>query len=321
MVVSFYDYVGTVIPPKWKPSYLGGQMIKVITFLGNCGVNSNDYIKSGSTCIVWNYVNQGVPLVIKLCTKRIEYFKSFPNVTVTAFKRLICEQFKSLLLPIRDILYEDQNYFIYTQEKITILDLPEINIHVFTKILDVVKMMFTTNVLTCDLISSNFGWGTDRQLYLLDYHDMKPVSDFFKKSKWSKIVRCLLEYTSYLLFKKGFEVYTGDSFIDWKSEMVIVQKKFGADYFPQHFVDLFKSFASNDAKYIINKITDCQSVINGGVSQYTNNPVIIIPSASNHIHNDHTHKHKSDKKKRHEEKKKKHDKEDDKHKHKHKHKH
>lgn len=171
MSLPFYDYVGSVIPPKWKPDYLEGRMTTVITSLEKCGVKNTDFIKSGSTCIVWNYPRGGIPLVIKLCTKRIEYFKSHPGVSVQGFKKLICEQFRSMLVPIKEVVYEDQNYFVYTQEKVKILDLSEINVTVFSKILEVVKTMFAKNVLTCDLISSNFGWSIDGQLYLLDYHD------------------------------------------------------------------------------------------------------------------------------------------------------
>jgi hypothetical protein len=138
----------------------------------------------------------------------------------------------------------------------------------------------------------------------------------------------LLEYASYLLQKKGFEAYTGESFVEWKSEMVIVKKRFGADYFPQHFVALFTAFASNDVNTIINRINNCQKVINGGVCDNINeDPVIIIPTASKHIHVEHSHsththtkEHKRhDKEKKQKEKEKKKKEKADKHKHKHKH--
>lgn len=289
------DFIGTIIPPKWRSDYLGGAMNNVIAFMKKCGLRNDQFIKSGSTCIVWNYTPPAVtpvtsvtsvPLVIKLCTKRIEYFKSFPNVGVTNFKSLINDRFKGMLLPIHEVLYEDQNYFVYTQEKIRILDFSEITPAVYNKILDVTKAMFGQGILTCDLISSNFGWGRDKQLYLLDYHDMKPVREFFQKTRWSKIVRCLLEFTSYLLHKKSFEAYTGQNMLDWKSEIYIVTKQFGAEYFPRHFVMLFKSFATNDQEIIIKYITWCQKMICGeqGHSEQKEEGMIFVPSASRHVH-------------------------------------
>ena len=241
-------------------------MAKVINFLGKCDIKENNFIKSGSTCVVWTYTDSnGIPLVIKLCTKRIEYFKSFPNKTAEDFRSLICDDFRSLLLPIKEILYEDRNYFVYTQEKIKVLDLSEIDVDVFTKILGVVKVMFANGILTSDLISSNFGWDSNHQLYLLDYHDMKSVNEFFQKAKWSKIVRCLLEYSSYLLYQKGFEAYTSESIIDWKSEETIVMKKFGAEYFPSHFVTVYKSLATTNINKIIRSITNCQKILHGEI--------------------------------------------------------
>jgi hypothetical protein len=281
MSLSFVEHIGTIIPVKWRPDYVGGRLAKALSFLEKRGVKKDDFLKSGSTCIVWNHQARGV---IKLCTKRIRYFKAFPTQSVTSFKDLINNQFCSMLLPIQEVLYEDTNYFIYTQEKIKILDLSEIDVYVFSKILEIVKQMFALNILTCDLISSNFGWGSDKKLYLLDYHDMKPATSFFKKCQWSKIVRCLLEYTSYLLHKKGFEAYTGESILEWKSEMVIVKKNFGQNYFQKHFIALFKALASNDTNHIVARITDCQRVINGGISDNSETSVIMVPQASKHLH-------------------------------------
>lgn len=293
MSISMSNDIGAIIPPRWRSDYLSGVMNNVIAFMHKCGGLRNDqFLKSGSTCIVWNYKDNPkpapFPLVIKLCTKRIEYFKSFTNVTVTNFKSLINERFKGMLLPIHEVLYEDPNYFVYTQEKIRILDLSEITPAVYVKILEITKSMFGHGILTCDLISSNFGWGRDQQLYLLDYHDMKPIREFFQKTRWSKIVRCLLEFTAYLLHKKSFEAFTGQNMLDWKSELYIVNKQFGADYFPRHFVMLFKSFATNDQAIIIKYITWCQHMIRGEntLDQKVDGTgeMIFVPSASRHVH-------------------------------------
>ena len=291
MSTEFFNYIGTVIPNKWKTDYMNGCMNKVIAFLEKYQLKKDIFLKSGSTCVVWNYIDpkpiEGptgpiIQMVIKLCTKRIKYFKSFPNVTVNEFKKLIGKQFHQMLLPINDVLYEDSNYFVYTQEKVRILNLPDVDVTVFNKILMVVKTMFNKNVLTCDLISSNFGWNHNQQLYLLDYHDMKPVTDFFRKDKWSKIVRCLLEYASYFLYKKGFEEYSGESFVQWKSEMTIVKKEFGVNYFPNYLVNLFRSFSSNHVSIIVDSINECQTTLRNH-----NDEMSMIPSVPKDIYVQH----------------------------------
>lgn len=172
----------------------------------------------------------------------------------------------SMLLPIRKILYEDDSYFVYSQECVRILDLAEVDYKVILKILEIVKTMFQNQVLTCDLISSNFGWAQDNQLYLLDYHDMKPVSDFIQKNRWSKIVRCLIEYFSWWLFHKSFEAHTSESMLEWKSETTIVKKQFGANYFPPYLVDLLRSFSATDPQKIIDNLNRCHKIVAASAS-------------------------------------------------------
>lgn len=315
MSKEFHDYIGTIIPPKWILEYLGGQMTRVIGFIEKLGVKRENFLASGSTCIVWKFDTS----VLKLCTKRIEYFKSFPSVTVPNFKKLINEQFCAMLLPIREVLYEDNNFFVYTQEQIKILNLPDVDVNAFCQILDTVKTMFEQNALTSDLISSNFGWTNDHHLYLLDYHDMKPVDEFFKKKCWSKIVRCLMEHASYMLYHKGFEAHSGESIINWKSEMYIVKKNFGSDYFPEHLTRLFKSFSSNNRESIYSAINNCQNVLHGGIPQKNDNSDLInIPQASKHLHLSSKEKKKIKKDKKKLKRERKHER---KHEHKHEHKH
>lgn len=295
------------IPAKWKPDYRSGRMSGVLTFLQHLGVQKHDFIKSGSTCVVWkfpighNLKSRGSitdsQYVIKLCTKRIEYFKSFRKASVNDFQECINQQFRYKFLPIHDILYEDSMYFVYSQECVKILDFSEIDQSVIIQILEIIKTMFTNQLLTCDLITSNFGWTSSgrtdahgsgsRQLYLLDYHDMKPTSDFFQQAKWSKMVRCLVEYFSRWLFHRGFEDYTKESMMEWKSELTIAKKKFGAQYFPEHLVALLQSFSSCDPDPIIKHLTRCLTILRNGpdqsVGKQKHTPVV-LPRASKHLH-------------------------------------
>jgi hypothetical protein len=281
------DYIGTVIPAKWKPDYLSGQMDSVMDFMKTRQVSRETFIKSGSTCVVWQDP-QDEHQVIKLCTKRIEFFKSFPGTTVDQFKKIVGTEFRSMLLPIKEILYDDRNYFVYTQEKIKVLDFSEINVDVMIKILEVIKTMFQQKMLTSDLISSNFGWDSNHQLSLLDYHDMKSTTDFFKKAKWSKIVRCLVEYVSRFLYHNGFEEYTGESIMQWKSELTIIKQEFGAKYFPKYFINLFKSFSSANYQNIINHLSECQQAIKDETPTDSEGQHVIMEKTNHKDHKEHT---------------------------------
>ncbi len=253
--------LANIIPPKWKTDYIEGRMTGVIQFIQqNKYLSQLKYLNSGSTCVVW--IDQSKKLVVKLCTKQIIYFKTFGCRQVKQFQHLINEVFKGICLPIKQVLYEDDYYFIYTQEQITVLNLIDVDQNVLSHIIQTVRTMFQVGALTCDLISSNFGWSKDHHLYLLDYHDLRPVVTFIKKNQWSKIVRCFMEYASYYLNHQGFEQYTGQSFINWKSEAYIIEQNFGSKYFPNYLVELFKSFSLKNTDQIIQRIDACLSFIN-----------------------------------------------------------
>ena len=243
-----------IVPNKWKLSFKEGQMNAVIHFLSQIGVRKQDFMKSGSTCIVYNY---GTGQVLKLCTKKIDYFHYYQS-SVDDFKNLIDKQFKYALLPITKVLYEDQYYFVYIQEKIKILDFSQVNYEIFIKILEIIKKMFIENIITPDFISSNLGFDSTGNLVMLDYHDFRPLDLYLKKGRWSKITRCIMEFASLALFGKRFEDKFGQSFTTWKEEAAIRSKNYAAEYFPTYIVNLFKALESCRRSQIITTITNCQ---------------------------------------------------------------
>jgi hypothetical protein len=227
------------LPPKWETSYNCGEMNKLSVFLSEYPMGS--HINTGSTCIVYNSIDGSN--VIKVCTKTIEYFKHFKKTKSIDFQKIANETFKNYFAPIDKILYDDPYYFVYVQKKLKILDFSEINENVFNRIMDIIKNMFKNGIITPDVISSNFGWcgaGTD-SLLLLDYHDIQPISYYKKKHKWSKQVRCLMEFASLALYGKTFESHTGESLTKWKDENYMKSNNFGSKYFPKKYVDIFMS--------------------------------------------------------------------------------
>lgn len=225
-----------ILPEKWILSFREGKMNSVLSFLDKTGVQKEDFMKSGSTCIVYHY---GAHQVLKLCTKRINYFNYYRS-TCAEFKNLIDKRFPSLLLPITEILYEDPYYFVYIQEKIKILNFSQVNCEIFIRVLEIIKSMFIENIITPDFISSNLGFDKNGVLLMLDYHDFKPLEVFLKKGHWPKIARCIMEFASLALFKTRFEDKFSESFTTWKKEALIRSKNYAAEYFPPYIVNIFK---------------------------------------------------------------------------------
>src|SRR5438045_689281 len=102
------------IPDKWKSSFENGQMTSVLNCLESKKISLKNHIVTGSTCIVFNYNENSV---VKVCTKNIDYFKYNKNKTINDFRYLVNSQFSGYFLPILEILHNDDNYFVYTQEK------------------------------------------------------------------------------------------------------------------------------------------------------------------------------------------------------------
>lgn len=248
-----------ILPNRWKQQYREGKLFGCIKFLEKMGVKSSDILKCGSTCVVFNHTGNRV---IKLTTKDIHYFRYFAtNNTLRDFHNVVCNTYNSVFLPIKEVLYEDQNYFIYTQDKINILNLIDIDAGVFIKILELVKRMHQVGIITPDIISSNLGFyqgATPQQLMLLDYHDLKPMSRHAKEEKWIKIARCLMEFSSWLLYKKSFEEKFGQSLTEWKDAKSMKKKKYGEKHLPGVIVNIIKALAKGDNKLICHTISDCQ---------------------------------------------------------------
>ena len=254
-----------IVPRQWTAEYKSGRMDDVVQFLTQKGIKREDYLKSGSTCIVFNY---GPKHVLKLTTKGICYFRHFAS-SVNHFQDLISTQFNNHFLPVNEILYEDNYYFVYIQEKLRILDLPEIDEKIYIKILDIVKQMCISQIITPDIISCNLGFplnntsidvskNKNTRLLLLDYHDLTPFDVFVKKKKWTKIFNCLLNFATYMIYKKSFEEQFKQSLCLWKDEINIKKKDFASEYFPAHVVEVWRTLATGQPEAIKKAIIECQ---------------------------------------------------------------
>ena len=117
------------------------------------------------------------------------------------FKKQI-NLFGPYLLPIKEILYEDDNVFVYTQDLCDRLNISKIDHDMVLKIFQMVEFLVRKNILLGDIAPNNFGLiGTrrHRQIILYDYHDLQPISvngQQLKTSWWRGIIKNLTRYIS-----------------------------------------------------------------------------------------------------------------------------
>lgn len=154
MLEQYYDKNG------WNNIIGLDQLQNVDNFLNN--IVGIKYIGHGGTCIA--FINSD-KVVIKVCLKN--RMVTCNSKTFIAFSK--CLQGNGIkILPILDILFEDDNFFVYTQHFChTIIN---INALVLSKILKIITKLIKRNIKITDLFYKNFGIYKN-EVYLYDYHD------------------------------------------------------------------------------------------------------------------------------------------------------
>ena len=165
-------------------------------------ISEKNFMGAGTHVATYRY--KGGHQVLKLCPKNIPYFQHFP---LQLTSRSHAQQFKKhinvlspYLSPVRDILYEDEIVFIYTQDTCRRFDISDMTPKILLKILKTVNFLIKNNLLLTDLAPNNFGFLGD-DIVLFDYHDLQPLTDDgrqLKTSWWRGIMKNLTRYTSAL---------------------------------------------------------------------------------------------------------------------------
>lgn len=187
--------------------------------------------------------------VIKVCLKTIPYFQFFPNHNAEQFKMYI-NKLDPAILPIKEILFEDQNFFIYAQD---LCEKKQIyHSHILT-LFEITRFLLEKNRLICDLVEQNIGFFRQR-LVLYDFHDVIPIFedlsaiDNSKSSvyqplhyrKWARLLRnlacclCLI----YAPRKKNQYYKLLDKNSD-KFDIKIINKLNNQGLLPKFFFELF----------------------------------------------------------------------------------
>ncbi len=193
--------------------YEEGKLSKVLSKFQDY-INEKNYLGAGTHAATFRYKGK---TVLKLCTKEINYFQQFPleidNGDPSIFggnrSKSHGEQFKKqinlfsyYLLPIKKILYEDNNVFVYTQDLCDRLNISKIDHDMILKIFRMTYFLVKNNILLGDIAPNNFGLigkRRHRQIILYDYHDLQPISvnnQQLKTSWWRGIIKNLTRYIS-----------------------------------------------------------------------------------------------------------------------------
>ena len=220
---------------------------KLLDVLKSLNISEKDFLSSGCTATVFKKNNQAV----KICSKDIRYFSNYKGNAQT-FKNHV-NRLGHIFLPINDILYEDSNFFIYTQNLCQPLEKQQINKQITIEFLKLFKSMINQKCMVSGLSPGNLCLYNNKVL-IYDYHGLHPL----KTLQSSRIARNLVKYMTL--------VYCPKKFHDHKVIMANFDKKAinRLTTLPSSFTDLLKSMLNDkiSSNNLISSIDQCIKQLN-----------------------------------------------------------
>ncbi len=172
-------------------------------------INKDEFLGAGGDASGFRY-NDGKE-VLKICMKDICYFKRnllYANNQGQQFKNHI-NKLSPYFLPINEILFEDSEVLVYTQNFCKRLEKDRITPEVSATVFQMVRFMICNDALSTDIAPHNLGIYKNR-LVLFDYHGLHPIlrnGSLPGKKWWGRLIRNLTRYMSYIYAPDRIDEY------------------------------------------------------------------------------------------------------------------
>jgi hypothetical protein len=179
----------SIYGPRLAKLYAQGSLKNVLKLMGD-KFNEKYFIGHGDDASCFDYTNQ---CVLKLCTKEIKYFKNTKHASAVSFFKIsssLDSPRPSVLLPIKELLYEDEYVFVYTQPKCDRLKSSQINTLFLNEIIQV-EYTLLKHRLQASTSTHNLGLYKDH-IVIFDYHDLRPL--VIKESWCQRIINHLMQH-------------------------------------------------------------------------------------------------------------------------------
>lgn len=211
-------------------------------------INEKTFVGAGTNVSVFSYKNG--KQVLKLCPANIPYFRRYGQVgahmgltPAQQFKEHI-NSLGNFFLPIKEIFYEDENVFIYIQDKCERLK-HNITPHVVAEFFQLIQFMLKRNILLTDLAPNNIGL-LNGHIVLFDYHGLHPLKRegrIHRVKWWGRLFRNLVRFITTIYapekvdeYSKYLEVY----------EINVVNKLSNDNLLPTTFIKLLEYVATHE---------------------------------------------------------------------------
>jgi hypothetical protein len=202
-------------------------------------IHKDNLIGGGGDASVFSY--NGGKQVLKICRKNIRYFKKCEDKKAKYFKDHI-NTLTPYFLSVDDILYEDNNVFVYTQPKCKLMKTKDINHNMVIDIFELVKFMLERNIIMTDLAPHNMGIHNGH-VVTFDYHGLHPLKkDGYKikrKNWWRRVARNLTRFMCYI-YASGKRRFYANMMQDCNDK--VIGKFRESNSLPACFADLLEYF-------------------------------------------------------------------------------
>jgi hypothetical protein len=193
--------------------------------------NQLSFMGHGVQSICFGYNNE---YVIKCCMKRKHSIIYSKETFISKTRQLL--DLHIPILPYTHILYDDDDWLIYTQPMCHIIN--SVSYKFCYIIIRFLRQMIENNIKISDIFYRNFGYYQNKIL-LFDYHD---IDNFDSSSNF--LVSNL--YSIFTMLGKNYHwniIESDDNIHHWRE---IVNDNFGLSRFPQQFVNVLSALSANN---------------------------------------------------------------------------
>jgi hypothetical protein len=216
-------------------------------------LNPKTFIGSGGDTCVFSY-DDGKS-VLKLCTKGIRYFKHFgKRGDAKGFQKHINSLY-SFFVPVDEIWYEDDDIFIYKQQRCDIITSKDINKQIVIDVFRLIQFMLINDILLTDLAPHNLGL-MNGHVVIFDYHGLhrlKKKGQINRENWWKRIARNLTRFISALYVPNKRQEYAN---LMQNCNSKVIKKLEHQGDLPSSFISLIKYLNKHNEKASIDQVVD-----------------------------------------------------------------
>jgi hypothetical protein len=219
--------------------YEYGQLNKMLEQLGSL-INPKTFETSGGDVSVFNYNKDGQKYVIKIAPKNIRFFRHFGRGDHSAidFQKYI-NRLEPFFVPVEEIMYEDENIFVYTQKKCKVVESSRINKKTVIDVFRLVQFMLINDIILTDLAPHNLGL-YQGHVVVFDYHGLHRLTEngaIKEIDWWKRLVRNLTRFICGLYNQRKRPLYSD---LMQNCDARVIKKMEDDAFFPSEFINFIK---------------------------------------------------------------------------------